>query len=290
MAERYPRTSKKAKSNGLNNRKRSSKVNEIDDNQTPTLNPSNADVILLTDETMDQNTTDVDELSHTMKINSSKLIKIEHHIDFLEESLKQHKIPKGLQLNKEYQVMGETQDFRTHIREILLNAETEITKAIISHYRQLHSAVSRKAISTINKLTDSTTTEQLEAKIIDLKPDEENLKQKLKNKRSKKLDNTITNVERGQTYAAKTREPRKDNHSNRQQSYHNYQRRTRSPRSYLNHQPSYRPPKDRFEYHPRRDYYPIQGMEELITRTVQNLLTEMLPHHYQQDDWRNPYY
>ena len=33
------------------------------------------------------------------------LVKVEHHIHHLEESLKQFKIPKGLQINQEYRVM-----------------------------------------------------------------------------------------------------------------------------------------------------------------------------------------
>ena len=57
---------------------------------------------------------------------------MEHHI---EESLKQFKIPKGLQINKEYQVMEETENFRIHIREIQLNTEMEIVNAILDHYR-----------------------------------------------------------------------------------------------------------------------------------------------------------
>lgn len=63
--------------------------------------------------------------------------KVEHHCDFLEDSLQQFKIPKGLQLNKEYPVIDQDENFRAHTREIQFNAEIEIVNAILDYYREL---------------------------------------------------------------------------------------------------------------------------------------------------------
>ena len=82
-------------------------------------------------------TTNIDELLKEYKVNQSKLVKVEHHIKHLEESLKQLKIPRGLQINQECQVIDETEDFRIHIREIQLNAEIEIVNVILDHYRPI---------------------------------------------------------------------------------------------------------------------------------------------------------
>ena len=67
------------------------------------------------------NTTDINKLLESYRINQSKTVKVEHHLIFLKESKKEHKIPKGLQWNKEYQVIDETQDFRTQVIQIQLN-------------------------------------------------------------------------------------------------------------------------------------------------------------------------
>ena len=63
-------------------------------------------------------TMNIDKLLETYRVVQSKCVKVEQHITFLELSIKQHKIPKGLQINKDNQVIHENEDFKAHIREI----------------------------------------------------------------------------------------------------------------------------------------------------------------------------
>lgn len=276
---------------------------ETDDSTPPLYNPPSQDVILLsanniamdTSDSPELNTTDPEKLLQLYKINTSKRTKVEHHITFLEESLKQYKIPKGLQINKEYPVIDETEDFRSHIREIQMNAEIEIANTILTHYRTLFATLTKRTNLLSKRLKDlQPTTPELEKKTEEISKPIEALKNKLQQKRTTKLSNNKTHVERGEAYIARTKPSRSDPHQNRQQKQLRHQHPTNNnPPRYNHHSQRYRPPRERphySRYNPRRNCYGDQGMEEFITRRVQTLLTEMLPDYYLHQDWRNPYY
>ena len=113
---------------------------KIDDNQNSNSNPSNSEVIPTSSEDYPElQKMNANQLLEAYRVNQSKCFKVEHHIHFLEQSLKQCKIPKGLQINKEYQVIDESEDFKASIREIIMNAEIETVQAIIDHYKELFS-------------------------------------------------------------------------------------------------------------------------------------------------------
>ena len=134
------------------------------------------------------NTQDPEKLLQLYKINISKQTKVEHHITFLEESLKQYKIPKGLQINKEYPVIDETEDFRSHIREIQMNAELETVKAILAHYKSLLTTLTRNINLLSKRLKDlQPTTPDLEKKTEEISKPIETLKNRLQQKRTTKL-------------------------------------------------------------------------------------------------------
>ena len=199
------------------------KADRKDDTQTLDSNPSNTDVI---PESLPMETEAYPELSNmsnvqlleTHRVNLSKITKLEHHIEFLNLSLKQCKIPKGLQINKEYQVIDETEDFKLAIREILMSAEIETVQTIIEHYKEIHSNLCHKAKATVKRI------EQLVPKNPDLETKVENtnkstqaMKEKLTQKRAKKLNDIETHVMRTEKFASKKKEPRTHQNLNSQQ-------------------------------------------------------------------------
>ena len=151
-------------------------------------------------------TTESEEVLHLYKINQSKLVKVEHHIHFLEDSIKEFKIPKGLQINKEYPAIDEIEDFRAHIREIQLNAEMEIVNAILNHYKQLFKTLCSKNIKRLEELT--TTTSNIGKKTQEIDKPIKQMKNKPQEKRTNKLNNIKTHIQIGKTYVSKKKEPK----------------------------------------------------------------------------------
>ena len=286
-----------------NSRKRAASVrdNETDDSQPNCNNPASTEVILIseeetamdTDQFPELNTTNTEELLRIYKINQSKTVKVEHHIHFLEDSIKEFKIPKGLQINKEYPVIDETEDFRAHIREIQLNAELEIVNTILTHYHQLFKTLCSKNKILIKKLEDlTTTTPNLGKKTQEIDKPIKLMKSKLQEKRTKKLNNIKTHTQRGENYVTKKKEPKQT----RTNQPPDHQRRPRAPHQHYrdtNYQPPPRRPNRDTSYRPPRrhqkqpfDNYQSDDLQEYITYAVQNVMTEMF---YQDSPWRTPY-
>jgi len=165
------------------------------------------------------NTTDINKLLEAYRVNQSKAVKVEHHILFLEQSLKEFKIPKGLNWNKDYQVVDETEDFKAHIREIHMNAEIEIVNAIIDHYKDLYKILCKKSKAFVKKFEDLVpTTPELPEKAQACDKPIKALKEKLEQKRNKKLANIETHVTRGEKYVSKKKEPKQQCLNSRRQN------------------------------------------------------------------------
>lgn len=297
-----------------------------DDAQTHDNNPPSTDVIpsqeaeedvVMTDETFPEiNAMNDDQLLSNYRINQSKLVKVEHHIKFLEQSIAETKIPQGLQWNKDYQVIDETEDFKVQIRKIQMLAEIDIVNTILSHYKNIFQQLCRKSDAfrkTMDERNPSNPTISDKVKEID-KPIK-TMKEKLTQKRTNKLNKLDTHIKRSNNYITKTKPPRqqlnsRDRNTNR--------RPTNQPPIYNQPPRQPRPPTQTYQQlgqiHHRREEQPTYAtvtnpnrqkqvrfdlprprtedhntlldentIKDLITRTVQNMITQMSPYYHQQN-------
>lgn len=284
-----------------------------DDNQPPSDNPSSSDVIpsSLDEADSELNTTDINKLLDAYKINQSKAVKVEHHILFLEQSLKECKIPKGLQWNKDYHVIDETADFKTHIRQIHMNAEIEICQAILDHYKERFDILCKKSKAFTNRMEElAPENPELQTKTPEVDKPIKELKEKLVQKRKKKLTDIQTHLQRSETYITKKREPRQPLNQRRQNNNRpQHQQPTSSRREHATRgTPTYHretPPMPRqvhFDLPPRNppprartadlNTEPDRNtINDLITRTIQQMIFQMSPYFHQPHYPRmNSYY
>ena len=113
--------------------------------------------------------------------------------------------------------MEETENFRIHIREIQLNTEMEIVNAILDHYRPVFRRLCER-----NKLfikTRQTISLPLHRNFQRIDQPILKFKEDLKQKRTKKISNSQTHIQRGQLYA--TKKP-KQKYSPDQNSIHHH--------------------------------------------------------------------
>jgi len=236
-----------------------------DDSQPPTNNPPSSAVIPSTSDSlqMDTNqllpvlqTNNIDQILPTYKINQTKMIKVEHHIDFLKQSLKEYKIPVGLQWNSEYNVIDETEDFRINIRQIQMHAEIEIVEAIIEHYEETFQILRNKSEAFIKKIEELQTKNQdpdLHRKTKEIDKPIQELRDNLKEKRKKKIAKLETHIKRSETIAKTSKRPKRrpplSQQTPRQQNYQhlNYQQQNnhRLPHSQIQSQSRQPPPQIR---------------------------------------------
>ena len=225
-----------------------------------------------------------DELLETYRINKSKLHKIEHHLKFLKESLDRCKIPKGLQIVKEYRVIDETEDFKANIRTILMNAEIETTQAIIDHYEELYETINSKSEQLLNRIKELETVD-LEEKVKAIDKPIEDMHQNLIQKREQKLKGLQTHIERTEKFVTKKKEPHRSN------SRHTPNTNRRHPQQYQQRRPPYQqqfnsrarrpPPQQEFTPNPyvenNRHFSTDKNLIEMITTIVKNTIFQLLP-------------
>lgn len=236
-------------SNQTSTKKRRIQADRQDDSSPINNNPSTMDVIPETqdqDESIDfmeLHTTDTNnKLLESYRINESKAVKVEHHIQFLKQSRKEYKIPKGLQINNQYHVIDENQDFRAHINEIRYNAEMEIVNAILEHYETLYNTLCKKSRALTKKLAELTNdTPDLTNKKEKIDKPIKELKTKLQDKRKKKITTLETHTKWAEDYVTKKQEP--ERRLNYRERSNNGQIRQQQPRQQSLHSPrEYRPP------------------------------------------------
>ena len=291
---------------------KTTRLNEerTDDIQNPNHNPSTTDVIpdqqVETDEVMMTETTfpDIDKMNEEQlltnyKVNQSKLIKVDHHLKFLRQSLQENKIPKGLQINKTYQVMEETEDFKAEIRSIHMLAEMDIVNQIIEHYDTIYRQLCQKSACYIKALekqpspTISNKVQQIDKPITDMK-------EKLSQKRNNKLTKLDTHIQRGDRYIKKekpTKQRLNYQRRNTDQPRPDPPRQTQRPRPPYHQQREQRPtyaavtdPNRQQRNNPPRQRtgdlnttLDVNTITELVTRTVQQMITRMSPFYHQPD-------
>ncbi|XP_065909039.1 uncharacterized protein [Dysidea avara] len=288
--------------------KKAKLATRTDDSHTPNNNPIPPAVIPESSASESTNHPEIetmpfDKLLETYRINQSKLFKINHHLQFLRESLKKYTIPKGLQINKEYQVIDETEDFRKAIRNILMNAEIDTTTAIIEHYEDLEVIIKHNTEALMKRIKELTPTIQnAEKRIESIDQPIETMHEKLTEKRDKKMKELQTHIQRTEKYVNKRNEPRKLKRpdTRKQPRYqHSYQeqysRYPSQPKQQLPQQQSktktyaaavtMKPNTDQqisspTNHQPNTDLQqakPDKNLIELITNIVQNVLSQMLP-------------
>lgn len=293
----------------------------LDDSSPNTNNPSSLDVIPETpdqdQEFIELNTDDTDRLLEYYRINQSKTVKVEHHIKFLKQSLKEYKTPKGLQINKEYHVIEEDEEFRKRIREIHMNAEIDIVTAMIEHYEGIFEKLCKKSHAFTKKLeSKAQESPDLSTKTLNIDKPIQELKNKLQDKRSRKITSLQTHTTRTVNFVNKKKEPkrhlnyqeRNNNGQSQQQqplhppSTHNLPPRTNAPQPRHYQMPPRNHPSQTTrrpliaDLPPRRPLLPTPPnartagpsteldrhyITEVMTKTIQNMIMQMLPFFHQ---------
>ena len=239
---------------------RTTEDKELDDaNPTPNHNPTNNSGLDGTASANPNHNPNPDEnILQQYKTNQNKLIKLEHHITFLEESLLESKIPRGLQFNKNYQVMDITEEFKTKVREIQLQAEIQIVNTILNHYRPIFQACCDQSKSLIHQLEEKAKTEpDISYQVNEIDKPLITLKQTLSEKRIKKNSKNRTHQQRSSNFVQIKKQPAVNRHQysfNRQQRPQ-YQSRSRN-------------------YH---TFNQQNNLQHIISTTIQTVLNQMLP-------------
>jgi len=226
----------------------------------------------------------INQLLEEYRICQSKLSKITHHLDFLRESLKKYTIPKGLQINKEYHVIDETNDFRAAIRNILMNAEVETTEAIISHYEELQRSITEKTETLTNQIKQlETSTPNYKEQITSVEQPIVAMQEKLKQKRVTKLQKLETHVQRTEKFVKKDKPPRQRQTNTQQGRRHQLPKTSTYANATTNNYQQVSYPQL-----PNHTTQPDLNLIQLITNIVRQTITEISPHHYQNTstNWR----
>ena len=158
---------------------------------------------------------EIEKLLWEYKRDSTKLTKSTHHLQFLSECHKERKIPKGLQLRMNLNVMDGDKELKGRIQGILFTAELEILTELIAHYEDL----TRKLQGDIDKTKASLdhfkdTNQTIKETFADSKRELNLLEDKLTNRRYNKK-RTLTNFEDRITHIAEER-PLNDRERDRQ--------------------------------------------------------------------------
>jgi len=173
--------------------------------------------------------------------------------------------------------------------ESKIEIEIEIVNAIIDHYKNLYKTLCHKSKAFVKKFEDLVpTTLELPEKAQACDKPIKALKEKLEQKRNKKLANIETHVTRGKKYVSKKKEPKQQHLNSRRQNNPQLPkqppqltRRDSAPATHPNNIPIHQPRHVPFEIPPRtrtEDHNTGRNRNtiiELITRTIQNMITQM---------------
>ena len=79
---------------------------------------------------------EAEKLLFEYKKDSTKLTKCTHHYEFLSQCRKDHKVPRGLQLKLELNIVDQDPSLLRRIKGILTQAELEILEETINNYEE----------------------------------------------------------------------------------------------------------------------------------------------------------
>lgn len=218
-------------------------------------NPDNETVIPVEPLTRER----IETLLYQYKKNNTKLTKSIHHCEFLQDCLKQRRVPKGLKLQLTLNAVDQDKGLEGRIAGILIQAELEILEELISHYEELNEKLTKSQEETQTILAEVEKDEPLIKDAYTSSDNEvENLKRKLKFRREDKMrlnpnvDERIkrleedVNTKRGPTRTM--RQPVRESYPTRQTDYPQPLFRSPPRRTYRNISPD---PPSRMMYNTR---------------------------------------
>ena len=217
------------------------------------------------------------QLFECKKINT-KLIKTTHHTQFLQQCQKECRIPNGLQLKLQLNVVDGDISLLSKIKGILLQAEIEIVEELTDHYQELTDKLQNQAAEVQDTLKSfEEQNNQIKETYQESKKETDILEQKLRTRRDNK-------IKRIQNHEERIEQLKKDNTLNprrqRQQwqstnqpyfpscSYHRTDQTTnrfQTPQ-WTNPQPLYMP-----NYHHNRSTNPMDELGNQLTDIVRSL-------------------
>ena len=167
---------------------------------------------------------EIDQLLLEYKKDSTKLAKSVHHTQFLSECQKDRKIPKGLQLRVNLNVMDGDKSLMGRIQGIVFTAEMEILAKLINHYQELTNKLQKSIEKTKTSLDHfKDTNEAIRGTYYDCKRELNLLEDKLTNHRYNKRrglenfddrinriaegDHPTSNRERDRPFSNRERDP-----------------------------------------------------------------------------------